>query len=220
MNKHELTYAHVRKRILDGFYEPGHRLVLDALARELGISPVPVREALRRLEAEGFIVYRRNVGAQVAPVDDERWEAEMRVLAVLEGHATALATESMRPVDFKCLRKLNADMGPVLEEADMVGFATLNRAWHFTIYERCPNRYLVEMLGETNERLDALRRTVFTYVPDRGGQSLAEHAHIIDLLERSAPFEVVEAAARTHKLKTVEAFRGQRAGTDKEMAGR
>lgn len=220
MNKHERTYAHIRKRILEGDYAPGHRLVLDGLARELGISPVPVREALRRLEAEGFIVYRPNVGAQVAPVDDERWESEMRVLAVLEGHATALATDFMRPGDFKRLRELNARMGPALEDTDMMSFAVLNRAWHFTIYERCPNRYLVEMLGETNERLDALRRTVFTYVPERGRQSLAEHAHIIELLERSAPFDVVEATARAHKLQTVEAFRGRRAGSDKEMAGR
>lgn len=217
MNKHERTYAHIRKNILDGSYGPGHRLVLDALARELGVSPVPVREALRRLEAEGFIVYRRNVGAQVAPVDDERWEEEMRVLAVLEGLATALATDLLRPPDYKRLRELNAEMSLALDESDMVRFAALNRTWHFTIYGRCPNRYLVEMLGETNERLDALRRTVFTYVPQRGRESLAEHARIMDLLERSAPFDIVEAAARTHKLKTVEAFRDQQAKTGEEM---
>src|SRR5579862_3942577 len=71
-SKHERAYALIRQRILDGVYGPGRRLVIDALAEELGISPVPVREAIRRLEAEGRVVYRHNVGARVAPTDERR----------------------------------------------------------------------------------------------------------------------------------------------------
>ena len=65
-SKHERAYLLIRSRILDGSYTPGSRLVIDALAGELGISPVPVREAIRRLEAEGKVVYRHNAGARVA----------------------------------------------------------------------------------------------------------------------------------------------------------
>ena len=52
-NKHEQAYSIIRERIFNGTYVPGYRLVIDGLARELGISPVPIREAIRRLEAEG-----------------------------------------------------------------------------------------------------------------------------------------------------------------------
>lgn len=204
MNKHERTYSQIRERIVEGFYRPGHRLVLDALAREFGVSPVPVREALRRLEAEGWVIYKPNVGAQVAPVDEARWEAEMRVLAVLEGHATALAADHLRPDDFRELHRINTEMEAARQ--DPVGFSRLNRRWHFIIYERCPNTYLLELIGETNERLDAIRRTVFTYVPDREDESVGEHAGILDLLERGADFEAIESAARAHKQRTVEAF--------------
>ncbi|MGH2751278.1 MAG: GntR family transcriptional regulator [Actinomycetota bacterium] len=207
MNKSERTYAALRRRIVDGTYEPGHRLVLDALARDLGVSPVPVREALRRLEAEGWIVYTRNVGAQVAPLDDERWEQEMHVLAVLEGNATALAAEHLRPIDFRSLREVNDAIAAAVGVTDMVEASKLNRAWHRAIYARCPNAYLVQVIGETQERMDAIRRTVFTYIPNRGRESVAEHAKIIDLLERSAPFVAIERAAREHKLRTVDAFR-------------
>ena len=72
VSKHERAYRLIRARILAGEYGPGDRLVIDTLADELGISPVPVREAIRRLEAEGRVVYRHNAGARVAPVDDRR----------------------------------------------------------------------------------------------------------------------------------------------------
>jgi DNA-binding GntR family transcriptional regulator len=207
MNKSERAYATMRRRILVGTYEPGHRLVLDALAREMGVSPVPVREALRRLEAEGWVVYTRNVGAQVAPIDDERWEQEMRVLAILEGNATALAAPHMRPADFRSLGDINHRLTAVVEHADMVKASKLNRAWHRVIYARCPNAYLVQVIGETQERMDAIRSTVFARNPERGRESVAEHAVILQLLERSAPFEEIERAAREHKVRTIEAVR-------------
>jgi DNA-binding GntR family transcriptional regulator len=208
MNKAERTYATLRRRILVGTYEPGHRLVLDALAREMGVSPVPVREALRRLEAEGWIVYTRNVGAQVAPVDDERWEQEMRVLAILEGHATALAAPHMLPADFRSLSGVNDHLASAVHGEDMLEASNLNREWHGVIYGRCPNAYLVQVIGETQERMDAIRPTVFARNPERGPESVAEHAAILDLLEGSAPFDDIERAAREHKVRTIDAVRG------------
>lgn len=217
-NKSERTYAWLRGQILDGIYEPGRRLVLDALAREMGVSPVPVREALRRLEAEGWVVYTRNIGAQVAPIDDERWEQEMRVLAILEGNATALAAEHLRPGDFRSLRDINADIQRAVSDVDLVKASRLNRAWHRKIYARCPNHYLVQVIGETQERMDAIRRTVFPRIPERGQQSVAEHSAILDLLERSAPFDAVERAAREHKVRTIQAFRSSQSFITKETA--
>ena len=89
-SKQERTYAILRSRILDGTYGPGQRLVIDALARDLDVSPMPVREAIRRLEAEGWLTYQRHQGAQVAPLDEAGWMEALTTLAVLEGYATAL----------------------------------------------------------------------------------------------------------------------------------
>ena len=207
MNKAERTYATLRRRILVGTYEPGHRLVLDALAREMGVSPVPVREALRRLEAEGWVVYTRNVGAQVAPINEERWEEEMRVLAILEGHASALAAPHMLPADFRSLSSINDRLASAVRSANVLEASKLNRAWHSVIYARCPNTYLVQVIGETQERMDAIRPTVFASNPERGIESVAEHAAILGLLERSAPFDDIERAAREHKIRTIDAVR-------------
>lgn len=72
ISKPERAYLLVRSRILDGTYAPGDRLVIDALASELGISSVPVREAIRRLEAEGRVIFRHNAGPRVAPAEGPR----------------------------------------------------------------------------------------------------------------------------------------------------
>src|SRR5271166_3835517 len=107
------------------------RLNIDALSRELGVSPIPVREALRRLEAEGWVRFQPNVGAIVAPVDATTWEQEMVAAAILEGAATADAAARLRPSDMTRLRRIAAAMEGVAAAAgDPVRFSTLNRRLH------------------------------------------------------------------------------------------
>src|SRR6202140_6011698 len=98
-NKHELAYRLIRERIGAAVYQPGQRLVIDGLARDLNMSQVPIREAIRRLQAEGWITYRHNSGPEVANIGVEQWQATMEVLAVLEGYATALAAPHLDPTD-------------------------------------------------------------------------------------------------------------------------
>lgn len=207
MNKQERVYTLLRERIVSGTYSPGHRLVIDALARELGVSQAPIREALRRLESEGWVIYHRNVGPQVAPIDLRQWEDEMTVLAWLEGCATVLAAPHINAEMLSHLRHLNAEMQKALHTVDVLTFSRLNEEFHQAIYTCCPNTYLTELLQGTLNRLDAMRRTVFIYVPERGWASLQEHSQLIDLLERHAPAQEIEQAARQHKLSTIEAYK-------------
>ncbi len=207
MNKQERAYQTLRERILDGAYRPGYGLVIDALAEDFGISVVPVREAIRRLEAEGLIVYRPNVGAQVAPADPRVYEEELAVLSVLEGYATALAAPAVGPADLARLHDINREMVECLNQFDALGFARWNKEFHFLIYERCPNPYLVTLLRDKVRRLDAIRRTVFTQVPYRGRESIEEHEQLIELIGSRASFVEIETAAREHKLRTAEGFR-------------
>src|SRR6266545_15849 len=116
--KQESVYQAVRERILSGAYGPGYRVVIDALAEEFKVSALPVREAIWRLEAEGLVIYRPNVGAQVAPADPGMFDDEMSVLAVLEGYATALAAPNLRKTDVKRLRDINERMVGAMEELD------------------------------------------------------------------------------------------------------
>jgi DNA-binding GntR family transcriptional regulator len=211
MNKQQRAYTELRERILSGAYSPGYRLVIDALAEELGVSTLPIREAIRRLEAEGLVVFRPNAGAQVAPADPALFEEMVAGLAVLEGYATALAAPDLTEADLERLEQFNAKMMACMDQVDALGFGRANRDFHLLIYERCPNAYIVELLRDTERRLDAIRRTVFAHIPYRGRKSIKEHADIIELLRSGAPAARIEAAARRHKLETAKAFKAWRA---------
>jgi DNA-binding GntR family transcriptional regulator len=199
-NKHELAYRLIRERIEAAVYQPGQRLVIDALARDLNMSQVPIREAIRRLQAEGWITYRHNSGPEVANIGVEQWQATMEVLAVLEGYATALAAPRLGPDDLLLLEQHATAMQHAMEQFDLLRFSASNRAFHSVIYARCPNPVLVERISETQAQLDAMRGTLFPSVPQRGADSIAEHLKLIALLEEHAAFDAVEAYAREHKL--------------------
>ena len=210
MNKQERTYTILRDRIHAGEYQALDRLNIDALARELGVSPIPVREALRRLEAEGWVQFRPNAGAVVAPVDATSWEQAMVSLAILEGAASGEARRHMRKSDLNKLGRISAQMQRAADAGDPLKFSTLNHQFHDTIVERCRNDMLLELLRQTNRKLDQVRRTMFVYLPDRTVPALGEHLHLIELLESGEP-DQVECYARWHKMQTVEAYRASHA---------
>ena len=98
-SKSVLAYRWIRDRILSQEFTPGSRLVLSSIATDLGMSVVPVREALRQLEAEGLVTFEHNVGAHVSMVDDSAYLESMQTLAVLEGAATAMAARGLTEDD-------------------------------------------------------------------------------------------------------------------------
>ena len=206
MSKLERVYAVIRERILSGQYGPGHRLVIDALADELGVSALPIREAIRRLEAEGLAIYRVNVGATVATADPEQFAEGMAVLAALEGYATALTAPLLTAEDLAALDAATDRMQECMERLDVLGFGQANRDFHAIVYARCPNTALVAALETAARRLDHVRRTVFTHIPYRGVQSITEHRELIRMLRAGEATDRIEAFARQHKLNTVEAF--------------
>lgn len=207
LNKQGRAHATIRERVLSGAYGPGHRLVIDTLAAELGVSAVPVREAIRRLEAEGLVLHRRNVGAYVTPVDPLRFEEILSVLAVLEGHATALAAPFLTPDDLDHLRELTEAMAACMDCLDALGFGRADNAFHDLIYDRCSNAYLVEALNETTYRLDASGRAALANTVYRGRDTISEHRGLVQLIADGAPLTEIETAARAHKLAGVESFR-------------
>jgi DNA-binding GntR family transcriptional regulator len=216
--KQERVYQAIRERILNGAYGPGYRVVIDSLAEEFAVSALPVREAIRRLEAEGLVIYRPNAGAQVAPADPGLFDEEMTVLAVLEGYATAIAAPELGDEEIAQLTEITDRMVQAMERIDSLSFGRLNQEFHALIYEHCPNAALVGMLRDVARRLDAIRRTVFLQIPYRGSASVAEHRNLIDLIASRASARKIEAAARDHKLQTVESFRQWRLEHEQSLA--
>jgi DNA-binding GntR family transcriptional regulator len=202
-SKTDHAYSHIRRQILDGRYPPASRLVIERIAREIEISVVPVREAIRRLEAEGYVTYTRNVGATVASIDLARYPDTAETLAILEGAATALAVPHIRPTDIAKARRLNESMRRSIEALDPVEFTTRNHRLHRILFDRCPNTHLTKLVEREWSLLATTRRSAFTFVPERALGSVAEHEELLRLIEDGAEVGDVERYARDHRLRTV-----------------
>lgn len=207
LSKSEAVYRQLRERILTGRYSAGYRLVLDQLAREFTVSPVPVREAIRRLEAEGLVTFTPNVGAEVTGIDTADYTDTMQVLAFLEGAATALAAPHLNNTRLAEATALNERMR-TLRGADFnpVQFTELNEQFHRLLCTPCPNRHLLDLLDREWHRMSLIRRSSFTFLPTRPAASIDEHQHILDLLCHGAPADEIEQATRTHTLRTMNAY--------------
>ena len=110
INKSERAYLEIKSKITDGSFGPGYRLVLGQIANELQVSVVPVREAIRRLEAEGLVTFTANVGAQVVATDAREYQYTMETLSLVEGMATAMAAPNVTPGDLVLARSINGEM--------------------------------------------------------------------------------------------------------------
>jgi len=205
-SKSQRAYEWIRDRITAGAYGPGYRLVLSALANELSMSVVPVREAVRALTAEGLVTFEHNVGARVAMVDASQYRATMQVISVVESAATALAAPLLTPEDLARARELNNVMRGGLHDLDPRVFSALNQELHHTLYAKCPNARLLEIVEVEWARLGRLRDSVFTFVPGRAPHSVEEHDALIDLIAAGASPEEIELAVRQHRSGTLSAF--------------
>ena len=206
VSKSQLAYDFVKARIQDSRYSPGYRLVLGAIAGELGVSVVPVREAIRRLEAEGLVQFERNVGAQVAMADPREYQVTMQTLSLVEGWATAASAPFMTTADVARARAINDELAASLHHFDPVAFTRLNLDFHSVLFEHCPNPHVLDLVDRGWARLRALRESTFSFVPGRARESVAEHANILDLIENRADPVELEFAARNHRLSTLDAF--------------
>ncbi|MFJ6157113.1 GntR family transcriptional regulator [Pseudarthrobacter sp. NPDC092184] len=208
-SKSQQAYEVVKARIVEGTYSPGYRLVLGSIARDLGVSVVPVREAIRRLEAEGLVTFERNVGATVAGIDPTEYLYTMQTLSIVEGAATALSAPLIDAVAIARARAVNEEMRECLNHFDPVRFTQLNQDFHGILFEHCPNPHILDLVHRGWNRLAALRSSTFRFVPGRAHESVNEHEALLQLIESGATADEIEKAARRHRSATLDAYLAQ-----------
>lgn len=208
-SKSQRAYDLIRGRIAAGEFGPGHRLVLAQVALALDMSVVPVREAVRRLEAEGILVYERNIGARVATIEKDEYTQTMEMLAIIEGAATSLSAPHTTPEQIREARELNKRIEETIDQFDSELFSQLNHEFHGKLYEACPNPYVSELVNEGWAKMSMVRGESTKVTAKRARESVAEHEHIVSLIESGADPLIIEAAVREHRNATRSAVRGE-----------
>ncbi len=212
ISKSEQAYALLHDRITGGAYEPGDRLVLGRIGEEIGASVVPVREAVRRLEAEGLVTYERNVGARVAMLDEAEYLDTMEAFAVIEGAAVAMAAPLISIEQLRRARQVNTRMRSLLSALDPEEFTALNEEFHRLLSDPCPNKHLSDLVERSWRSLSHLRRSTFAFVPERAEQSVQEHERILRLIGDASDPQIIEMAVREHRLATPRAYSARSLG--------
>ncbi len=205
--KHERVYRVIRDNIARGRYAPGYRLVIDQLARELGTSPIPVREAVRRLEAEGLVAYARHVGFQVVQLDDRALVETLEALAPLEAWAVGVAAARLARDGMADLRQLAREQMAAVDSGDMIRYGQLDRRFHEALWAPLANAYAARLLAAAYDRAEAVRAALYTVVPQRARPEIQEHHQILETIFERGPVPVLERLVREHRQRTADAVR-------------
>ena len=206
-SKSQQAYNWISERIRTRDFEPGYRLVLATIADELGISVVPVREAIRQLEAEGMVTYERNVGASVTTYNREAYYESMDIVATVEANATAQSAPYLNAEDIVRAREINQRMRELDIHHDPEEFTQLNKEFHSVLFSKCPNERLKDLVVDQWKQLEYHRVSTFRYVPERAQESTREHEQLVSLIEAGAEPAYIEKVARQHRLSTLNTYR-------------
>jgi len=146
----------LRQRILDGQYDPGERLVENTLSLELGVSRIPVREALRALAAEGLVKIEPRRGASVARLSPNIAREMVEVRATLEGLNAKLAAQRRDPALILEIEKVLKEGNDAVNSGQTERFVELNSKFHELLGNIAANSVLQDMMRSLRERTGLL----------------------------------------------------------------
>lgn len=191
----ELVFESLREAIILGRLKPGERLMEIQLAEEMGVSRTPVREAIRKLELEGFVVMVPRKGAYVAGISVKDIVDVFEVRAALEGMAAGLAAERITNEEMDQLERLLLKINKLGDE-DFDAVVEGDTNLHELIYQASRNQRLVQIITHLQEQIQRFRMTSLSQ-PGRTKIALDEHKAIVEAIS-DRNVDLAQSLAREH----------------------
>lgn len=177
----EVVCNTLRAAIRDGVFKSHERLMEIRLAEELGVSRTPIREAIRRLEQEGFVVMIPRRGAYVANISEKSVQHVFEIRIALEELAAGLAAQYIHPEELTALEELLNEVRHCLDTEDYKNIVNLDVHFHDLLYKASRNERLGEILNNLREQM--LRFRAFnSNLPGRLEETWIEHRALLDAL--------------------------------------
>ncbi|EHM42892.1 GntR family transcriptional regulator [Anaeroglobus geminatus] len=173
------AYAYILERIITFELAPNAPVVEDAICTELHISRTPVREALRRLEAEGFVTKIRNLGSFIRPYTQEDIRESCEIRKIFELYALKSCVKQVKPEEINAVRALLLEL---TEQSPVEAYYASDTALHNMITKYCINAKIHEILKSLDVQLEAIRK-ISAQTPKRLLSSCEEHLAILDMIE-------------------------------------
>jgi DNA-binding GntR family transcriptional regulator len=176
----------IRNRILSGDYPPGFQLRQDGLAGDLGMSRIPIREALVQLESEGLLKILPHRGAIVVQLTADEIEELFNMRLLLEPFLFARSAPLLTDEDFKALHRMQAQYAESIDRLDINVWNELNTAFHLTLYRYARSPRIVQTVQNLLVECDRHTRIQLSTIRGDRERAVAEHAELLRLCEQGA----------------------------------
>ena len=171
----------LRDAIRKGILEPGERLMEVQLAEELGISRTPVREAIRKLEQEGYVIMMPRRGTYVSDISTNDVKEIFEIRSALESLATGLAARRIEPDELETLQNLLVEIEGYIAKNDIEKIVETDIKFHGLLYQVSRNERLVNIINNLKEQLARFRTLSMSY-PGRLQETLEEHSEMVEAI--------------------------------------
>lgn len=184
--------AAIRRKILDGTYATGARLHQDMIAAELGVSRIPVREALVQLDAEGLVRIEPQRGASVAPLSRERMLETLELRTMLEPYLLQHSAPNLTAADFAALARTLEEYAAAIAAGAVDRWGELNTEFHLALYARANRPRALAIVTTLLRESDRYTRVQLAGHRDYQRRAQTEHTKLLRLCRKGA----LEEAAR------------------------
>jgi DNA-binding GntR family transcriptional regulator len=203
-SKNEVVYDLLHRSIIQGTYKPGQRMVIDDLATQLGVSQIPIREALRELEADGFVTIQPYIGVTVTEISADFIFEIFALLEAMEAVCSRQACRCMSENEIVALEELMEQMDASVDDPDR--WSKLNKQFHLQIADYAKTGLIKGMMHNVLDHWDRLR---LYYVKDvlwhRVTAAQNEHRQIMAAFWRRDP-DAVEQLIREHNQNALASY--------------
>ena len=196
--KIDIVSDRIRESILDGTLKPRDRIQINSVAESLGFSIIPVREAIRKLEVQGFLEIRAHKGVYVREPNIKELADIFEVRVLLECRAARLALEAIKDSDLRELEAVHGAMEELSEElghASLVKYFSLNRKFHGMLYKISGNAFLCKTIENIAMNIEP---HLLRYISSAASRKIAqqEHGEILKACEQRDAQRVEDAIAK------------------------
>ena len=202
----DVVFHTLRQAILKGDLKPGERLMEIQLAKKLGVSRTPIREAIRKLELEGLVLMIPRKGAEVAEITEKNLRDVLEVRGALEKLAVQLACDQITKAQIHELREAAGAFREALTSGNVTELAEADEHFHDLINLATGNQKLIQLLNNLREQMYRYR---MEYLKNEAvyPQLLSEHDSLIRAIEKRQREQAAEIVCR-HIENQAEAISG------------
>lgn len=204
LSKNEYAYQRLKEEITSGVFIPGEKLVVGSISKRYQVSPMPVRNAINKLQSEGFVAVTPMCGAHVHVWNYDTFCSLMQISTVLEKTASRLAAHYVTEEILEELRSICKKMESAGLSRNFQLYEQYNHSFHFLIYRQCRNDDLYEHIQELHEKTYPYTSISF-HIKGRIQLSMAQHKEWLAALENHDP-DASEAICSLQRVQSYSNF--------------